>query len=241
MVIGRENELFTRVQSLRPHDHRLWSMRARFHAFGCHWDRAAADYARGYQSQRLEDNVCEHACVLVLLGDKEGYQQLFNKVLNDTVVNIRQTEAYFLARISTISPGWADGQEDMLQWANVAAAGKWSSSSRRAPFAVRVLALAHYRAGQFDLAIQFATESDQLYKSSSPGNRAVNWPVLAMAHHRLGHIAQSRQWLDEALRWDEQISVEHDVENITMAIGNLLTFKVLIREAVELMETKPPS
>ena len=97
---------------------------------------------------------------------------------------------------------------------------------------------AHYRAGQFDLAIQFATESDQLYKSWNAANRATNWPLLALAHHRLGHVAQSRRWLDKALQWEEQMS-DKDVENIPMHVNEFLAFKVLIREAVELMAAKP--
>ena len=237
MVIAREDELFTRVQSLRPNDHRLWSLRARYYAFGSHWDRAAADYARGVQARPLEDDSFEYACVLLLLGDKQGYRQLFNELL-DAASRKKDSGAYLLGRASVISPRWAAGQEQMLQWANKAVALQGSPDTRRAPFTVNVLAMAHYRAGQFDLAIQFATESDQLYESWNRPNRAVNWPLLAMAHHRRGHIAQSRRWLDEALRWDEQMSDE-DVENNPMHVQEFLEFKVLIREAVELMAANP--
>jgi hypothetical protein len=59
------------------------------------------------------------------------------------------------------------------------------------------LGLAHLRAGQDEAAIARAEES---IRQADPGWNALamNWPVLAMAHHRLGHRAESRRWLEMA-------------------------------------------
>src|SRR5439155_20589790 len=60
------------------------------------------------------------------------------------------------------------------------------------------LALALYRVGKFDQAIERAKES---IAASPYGDNGVNWLLLAMAYHRLGHQAEARQWLEKGLRF----------------------------------------
>jgi tetratricopeptide (TPR) repeat protein len=62
-----------------------------------------------------------------------------------------------------------------------------------------VLGLALYRAGRF------AEADAQLRRSpgSDPTRDVLDWPVLAMAHQRLGQPDEARRWLDRADRWVE--------------------------------------
>jgi tetratricopeptide (TPR) repeat protein len=60
-----------------------------------------------------------------------------------------------------------------------------------------VLALAYYRAGRFEQAVACASMSDG--EAAWPGRNS-NWPVLAMAHHRLGHAEEAHKWLEQANR-----------------------------------------
>jgi tetratricopeptide (TPR) repeat protein len=58
------------------------------------------------------------------------------------------------------------------------------------------MGLACYRAGQFKKASVHAIAS-----KDDPGRGAgsiMDWPVLAMAHHRLGHTDEAREWLENA-------------------------------------------
>jgi tetratricopeptide (TPR) repeat protein len=63
-----------------------------------------------------------------------------------------------------------------------------------------VLGLAYDRAGRYDDAIRVlmqSIEADPRWHAT-----ALNWPVLAMAHLRLGHAAEARRWLERAERAD---------------------------------------
>ena len=66
----------------------------------------------------------------------------------------------------------------------------------RSPWMQYVLGLAYYRTGEFDRAIQSLEQSIKVDGgwTGSP----LNWPVLAMAHHRLGHEREARAWLGKA-------------------------------------------
>ena len=59
-----------------------------------------------------------------------------------------------------------------------------------------ILGLVHFRAGQDEEAIRRLDESIRLdpYWAGSP----LNWPVLSLAHRRLGHTADAQSWLTRA-------------------------------------------
>ena len=59
-----------------------------------------------------------------------------------------------------------------------------------------VLGLARYREGQSERAIEDLSKSLKLGADWSAV--ALNYPVLAMAHHRLGHADEARKWLERA-------------------------------------------
>jgi tetratricopeptide (TPR) repeat protein len=80
------------------------------------------------------------------------------------------------------------------------------------PFAQYVAALAHYRAGRLEQAVELANKSVVYVKW--PDHHS-NMPVLAMAHHRLGHADEARRWLEKANReWREHSPL---VRSITAA------------------------
>src|SRR5262249_58150654 len=67
---------------------------------------------------------------------------------------------------------------------------------------LHALALAHYRAGQFEKAVERSQES--LRADPRWGGTPLNWLVLALAHQRLGHDDEAGQWLDKATSWREK-------------------------------------
>jgi tetratricopeptide (TPR) repeat protein len=62
-----------------------------------------------------------------------------------------------------------------------------------------VLGLASYRAGRYDQAA--ACLGQALQDDPDWEHQVLNWLVLAMAEHRLGHGAAARRWLDRAEEW----------------------------------------
>src|SRR5262249_24110044 len=96
------------------------------------------------------------------------------------------------------------------------------------PWCIHALGVAHYRAGQYDLAIQRLEES--LRAIWTNGN-AQNRLRLALAHHRLGHADEARRWLREAIT---------DIDKAARSLPptDWLEANVLRREAEALIDPK---
>src|SRR5262249_31776911 len=85
----------------------------------------------------------------------------------------------------------------LVQWAEQVVAADRHSWSQH------ILALAYYRAGRFEEALAQANQSN-----AHQGwlGHYMNWPLLAIVHHRLGHAAEARKWLDEANEFWRKLS-----------------------------------
>jgi eukaryotic-like serine/threonine-protein kinase len=109
------------------------------------------------------------------------------------------------------------------------------------------LALACYRAGQFDRAV---AEGTTAVGDPNWTARAIAWPVLAMAHHRQRHAAEARRWLDESRAlWHQQSPLDGDcgTPSVLPTSGphwqqqwqDWLTFEILFHEATLLITGSP--
>jgi tetratricopeptide (TPR) repeat protein len=99
-----------------------------------------------------------------------------------------------------------------------------------------VQGLAHYRAGQYERAIECLNKSMELRPTWTAV--ALNWPVLAMAHHRLGHAAEARRYLEKAhdTRGDKARDIQPGEVISSKALWyDRAEFQVLLREAEELI------
>ena len=70
----------------------------------------------------------------------------------------------------------------------------------------------------------------------------VNWLVLAMAHHRLGHAKEARQWLDkavDAIDKDRMATSAKANTNPGMHPHDWLVWLLLRREAEALVNKEP--
>ncbi len=82
-----------------------------------------------------------------------------------------------------------------------------------------------YRAGRFEEAIQRLNANTDILN---------NWLFLAMAHHRLGHAAEARQWLDKMIQWEAKQKADAKPLEWQHRVG----LEILRREAQELIEGK---
>ncbi len=123
----------------------------------------------------------------------------------------------------------AHGDENTVAWTCALAPDSvddWSGVVRLAERAVtanpkawawielKSLGMALCRAGRFEEAIETLNRSIEAQraheaKTNASGTRPAEgvpsqWLVLAMCHHRLGHVAQARSWLDKADEWIDQ-------------------------------------
>src|SRR5262249_31945811 len=59
------------------------------------------------------------------------------------------------------------------------------------------LGVAHYRAGNWNAAIEALNKSCELRK----GGDAFDWFCLAMAHEQTGNLDEGRKWYERAVKW----------------------------------------
>jgi tetratricopeptide (TPR) repeat protein/tRNA A-37 threonylcarbamoyl transferase component Bud32 len=222
----RAREGFDRAVGRSPVDERLWRLRAeaaslihrgeplpsfaevrkaidQAHTFAGRgkWRRAAAEYAVAVKFFPGYLELCgEYAGALSLAGDQEGYRRVCADVLHRFAEAADAENCYLLGRIASLAPGAAEPAQ-AVQFAE-----KGLARYRRiTAWCLHSLAVAHYRAGQYESAVR---RSEQSLKDDPawPGH-VVDWLVLAMAHQRLGHADEARQWMDKAVVWIDRAAV----------------------------------
>ena len=90
------------------------------------------------------------------------------------------------------------------------------------------LGVAHYRAGNWQAAINALEKSMELRK----GGDATDWFFLAMAHWQLGHKDEARTWYDKAVEWMEKNEPKNE---------ELLRFRAEAAELLGIAEPKADS
>jgi WD40 repeat protein/serine/threonine protein kinase/tetratricopeptide (TPR) repeat protein len=210
------------------------------------WNEAAGDLAPGgIESQSIDAGDFQSAwfdvaCLRLLQGDSQGYRFLCGQLLE----RISRTKESFTGIHACLASRTVllnlDADTDLgrsLRWAEAAI-----SSNPKNPYHLHILALAHYRAGQFNLAIQRGGES--LRTNPRWGGTVLNWLLLAMAHQRLGQHEKARQWTKQIVQWQGGIAGEKQQADVPyppqMPLPDWLEFQVLSREAAGLLQQKDP-
>jgi tetratricopeptide (TPR) repeat protein len=161
------------------------------------WDKAIVDLEKALESgakeHDLEGTAFRLAGLQAQLGDADGYRRTCADLLGRFVQTKNPRNAYLLARICLLAP---DGVTDRA--IPVRLSERALTANPEYGWYLHTLALADYRDGRFDKAINLAQrsmETDPLWAA-----HIVNWLVLSMAHHRLDHAEEAHQWLDKARR-----------------------------------------
>ncbi len=224
LEMARWDRAYARLLELRPDDGQLWCVRGRYHALRSHWAEAAADFARGVPSATTSsEEWFEHACLRLIVGDDQGYRAVVRELDRRAGRTKDAFEAFILARTAAITAEPVVEPGQAIRWAKQAVA------STRNAWYLHTLGLALYRAGQFAEAIQWLEESNagQWYERGKMQNRL----VLAMAHHRLGNVAQSHASLDEVERWWKGVEATKTDGAVDMTATDWLPLQLLRREA----------
>jgi lipopolysaccharide biosynthesis regulator YciM len=148
--------------------------------------------------------------------------------------------AYLAARTCVLGPNASDDPAGV-----VGLAGQAVADDPKCPWYLHTLGMAHYRAGEFDRAIQRLRESNDAEPAWSAN--VVNWLGLAMGYHHLGQAEEARKWLDKAVKWIDEAAAKSP-KGTRGAIPGLdsshdwLACHVLRREAETLLTSKaePP-
>jgi serine/threonine protein kinase/Tfp pilus assembly protein PilF len=240
---------FTKAVDLRPDYTAAWVERSELLARLGLWDLAAADFAREFELREpdIPDRWYLHALLRLYVGDLDGYRLACRKMRE----HFRGTNNTFFAaevvRTCMLCPE-ADADVGPM----VAMAQNAVASAPKFWFYLYVLGVAHYRAGEHEQAVRRLRES--LAAEPNCPARAIAYPVLSMAHYRLGQAAEARQARDDAARainqWTRDRYQHQDGKHWVMHLGaeaswpipwcDWLECRLFYREAKILMDGSPP-
>jgi tetratricopeptide (TPR) repeat protein len=186
---------FTKATQLRPDHVSVWVERGDLYARLGLWDLAAADFAQ--ESELREPDATTrwhlHALLRLSVGDADGYRKVCRRIRERFRGTQREDFASDVIRTCILAP---DSDADLAPLVELAQ--NWLAPDPGSWQRLYLVGVAQYRAGQFEPAVRRLRESLLGHPDSAP--RAIGYPVLAMAHHRLGQTAQARQALDAAAK-----------------------------------------
>jgi WD40 repeat protein/tRNA A-37 threonylcarbamoyl transferase component Bud32/Flp pilus assembly protein TadD len=189
--------------------------------------QAADDYSKAIDLGRVTAEIASrHALLCLGARDPASYRQSCMRMLQRFGKPKESTEAYLMAWACAMAPG---AVADPMQPVHLA---ERAVKLQRGWYYLDALGAVYYRAGQYENAIQRLNEwikeqSRQLPRSVASWKQ---WAFLAMAHHRLGHTAEARQWLRKVQEVAHETPVERQLNPVGFALTDL-EYELLRREA----------
>jgi tetratricopeptide (TPR) repeat protein len=189
------------------------------------WKKAADLLDEAAGSTGVTDRHTQLACLHRLTGDNAGYEQLRDRSLALATPVTDLSACYNASRIATLVSTPVDPRPG--EWCR-RYVPKWPTA-----WNLHVLGRAHYRAGEFEQAIEACRRSLE-QEPEWPG-RILNWLLLAMAGERQGNTDDARKWLTMAVEWHEGLSRAGDPPRPicppNLYVTDWLEFHVLLTEA----------
>jgi eukaryotic-like serine/threonine-protein kinase len=229
---------FTKAAQLRPDHASVWVERGDLYASLGLWDLASADFAREHELREPDATMrwYRHALLRLYVGDADGYRQVCRRMRERFSGTLKGYFAGEVIRTCILAPGPDADLAPLVELAENMLApepGSW--------YYLYLLGMAQYRAGQYEPAVRRLRES--LLGHPDQAVRAISYPVLAMAHHRLGQTAQARQALDAAAeaidRWTNY-GMDHGASDWPISWWDWLECQLYYREAKVLIDGSPP-
>jgi tetratricopeptide (TPR) repeat protein len=177
----------------RPFSSFVWGTRGRFYITSGRPERAAAVIAEAIRL--LPDTVWLrrwHCLSLLAAGDRIGWERAIAD-LRDSSQGLLTAYPSSVAWLHVLAPSTVADLGVSVRLAEDAVQGASSENKTSKSDALTTLGAVLYRAGRYDEAIRRLEEGIGPDGERSPPRE---WAFLAMAHHRLGHQAESRRWLD---------------------------------------------
>jgi tetratricopeptide (TPR) repeat protein len=196
-----------------------------------HYPEALDDFANVIELD--PDNVMNRywqALAHVAAGDLDGYKRACAAMIERFGQSDKPEIGHWVAWTAVLAPAAVADLNVPVTLAGMALTRDPQNSS----FA-NSLGATLFRAGRFDEAVQrlsaVSTAWDNAGTKPTMHSAAYTRFFLAMAHHRLGHTEEGRQWLDKAV---QQMNEETRNENV--AWNRRATLHLFRREAEELLK-----
>jgi tetratricopeptide (TPR) repeat protein len=204
LAAGQQIRHLDRLIAAHPTVGPLYARRGGAYARLEQWEKALADITRASELRPDDGWLIGHnrAVLYLAVGDEAGYRRVCAELLQRFGAGASLANAREAVWTGALRP---DAVPDPSQFAHIAE--RVVAQEPKSAVNQRTLGAALYRAGRFEEAIQWLT------RNGDGGFQG--WPFLAMAHHRLGHAAEARQWLDKTIadakpydwvtRWELQL------------------------------------
>jgi serine/threonine protein kinase/Flp pilus assembly protein TadD len=242
---------FSRAIELKPEYREARLGRGELYVASGLWDLAAADFEEMFKVHPPARPVpcLSRALLRLYVGDRASYRELcvyMPKHFNTE--NTRPGQLNDLVRACTL----AAAPEADLGWAMRLAQKAVKEGPH--PWNYTAFGLAHYRAGNYEAAIENLQQSLTVDRNWLRGGH--NHPVLALAYHRLGRAKEARQALDQSARLLDEWSNEFlrrpigdllrtrgaaHVEGRPMLWWDWMSCWLLYREAKTVIDGAPPA
>jgi tetratricopeptide (TPR) repeat protein len=216
-----------------PDQGELYARRGNAYAVLGRWDLAAADYSKAGEIQagdlKMVD-LARLAYIRLAMNDVGTYRQACAELL-DLHGRLENPEdvLYWVPMTCALGPDAVADPEAVVRLAQRALKASKTVAGLHIP--PLILGAATYRAGRFEEAIKYLTQGE--------GGYPQDCLFLAMAHQRLGHTAEARQWLDKAIDWIDSSTKDKPKGNTLGARIDWQTWlelQVLRREAESLIK-----
>jgi tetratricopeptide (TPR) repeat protein len=178
----------------QPEEAPLLALRGRARAELGRLKEADADYARAIELGT--DPWCwwAHALLRAHLGDSAGFHETCERLLTRFGDTGDLPTIDVVVQACNLAPDAVADRARPVRLAETVVAG-----APRNRDDLNTLGVALYRAGRYEEAIGRLNEARAL--TGDPQGTVWDWLFLAMAHGRLGHTAEAREWLGRAERW----------------------------------------
>ena len=186
--------------ALEPENASHWIERGDAYAELSQWDRASADFSKAVELGDGERTAqVRLANAMLAVNDVGAYRRACSDLLGQLSQDAEPKDAdsvtWVCLTCMLASDAVADREVPVRLVQRMVDAAK-TDADHRIP--LLILGAASYRAGRFDEAVRHLDEG---IKVQGKGGDPTDWLFLAMAHQRLGHTAEARQWLDKAIVW----------------------------------------
>jgi tetratricopeptide (TPR) repeat protein len=183
---------YTKAIEVRPDHASALVERGNLYAQLGLWDLAAADFARELQLREPDTTSrwFHQALLSVHLGDREGYHKVCRRMGARFWGTPISAFACELIRACVLDPDPGVDSAAPVELADLVVADEPNLC-----YHLYLLGITKYRAGQHEEAVRRLRDS----LNADPA-WLLPYPILAMAHHRLGQAAQARQALEAAER-----------------------------------------
>jgi tetratricopeptide (TPR) repeat protein len=235
--LGRTAEAMREISELlaAEPEHHSWALalRGTWYAEQQKWREAADDFKR---IAELDPEHQSAGFMIALLrlraGDTAGYRKHCQVLLEQALKTRNAAQANNLVWACSLAPGAVPDPKPLVE--------RMEKEFQTGPapwWYFNTLGAALYRAGRFADAVRRIEEG---IKIQGKGGVPQDWLFLAMAHHRLGHAAQARKWLDQAVRAIEPADPKKQASGAGPGWGERVEIQLLRREAQTLIDRAVP-